>query len=297
MTALRRFVDAPAFQTAITSAILLAAVVVGIQTYPEAVDRWGPLLHAVDRLILWIFVGEAVLKMGAEGARPWRYFFDPWNVFDFSIVAVCFLPIGGQYLTVLRLARLLRVLKLVRALPRLQVLVTALLKSIPSMFYISILLSLLFYLYAVFGTFLFRANDPVHFPDLQTSVLTMYRVSTLEDWTDVMYTNMYGCDEYGYRDISERCTHPEAHGWSAALFFSSFTLLATMVILNLFIGVIMTGMEEAQKELADSNAVGEGARPGLVSLPLQLARLSAQLAEIQTELSELARRSDGTGRD
>ena len=68
---------------------------------------------------------EIGVKMGAEGARPWRYFLDPWNVFDFIIVAVCFLPFNREYAAVLPLLRLLRVLKLVRALPRLQVLVGA----------------------------------------------------------------------------------------------------------------------------------------------------------------------------
>lgn len=278
---LRQLVESAWFQNSITAVILFAAVVVGVQTYPSAVEKWGTELHHLDQAILGIFVLEIVAKVGAEGTRPWRYFYDPWNVFDFVIVAVCFLPIGAEYVTVLRLARLLRVLKLVRALPRLQVLVTALLKSIPSMFYISMLLGLLFYLYAVLGTFLFRANDPIHFSDLATSHLTMYRVSTLEDWTDVMYINMYGCDRYGYSGDPELCLSPEAHGWFAAAFFSSFTLLATMVILNLFIGVIMTGMEEAQREVTKLNAT---------EAP---ERVEAALRGVAADLERLHRTVDG----
>jgi len=245
--------DAMWFQNFIIAVILLAGIVVGIQTYPAMVEAYGVQMDVIDKIILWIFVAEIAIKMGAEGRRPWRFFFDGWNVFDFLIVAVCFLPIDAEYVAVLRLARLLRVLKLVRALPRLQVLVGALLKSIPSMFYIGILLFGLFYLYSVLGTFLFQKNDPVHFQDLQTAHLSMFRVSTLEDWTDVMYINMFGCDKYGYDESSiPPCTSPDAHGWLAAGFFSSFVLLATMIILNLFIGVIMTGMDEAQAELNQS---------------------------------------------
>ena len=288
---LKKIAESSLFQNFIIGVILAAGVIVGIQTYPSMVEAHGHFLDLLDAIILWIFVAEIVIKMGAEGRKPWRYFFDPWNVFDFLIVAVCFMPIGAEYVAVLRLARLLRVLKLVRALPRLQVLVGALLKSIPSMFYIGILLFLLFYLYSVLGTFLFQANDPVHFKDLQTAHLTMYRVSTLEDWTDVMYINMHGCDNYGYDETSDPPCDPEkahAYGWFSAIFFSSFVLVATMVILNLFIGVIMTGMDEAQAEMRQVAAqeerdAGEGESRGV-----RMARLLDQLAKIQEELADMA---------
>ena len=286
----KKTAESPFFNNFIIGVILAAGVVVGIQTYPSM--KSNPTLGMLDSVILWIFVAEILIKMGAEGSKPWRYFLDPWNVFDFVIVAVCFLPGETSFAAVLRLARLLRVLKLVRALPRLQVLVSALLKSIPSMFYISLLLGLLFYLYGVLGTFLYQDNDPVHFEDLETGLLTMYRVSTLEDWTDVMYINMFGCHQYGYDDSSRLpCDKEKALAlvgedginWSAALFFSSFTLLATMIILNLFIGVIMTGMEEAQKEVDNLDRV-ESDKTAAV----QINDISTTLEGLQADLKRLA---------
>ncbi len=296
---LRSIADSSLFQNFIIAVILAAGILVGIQTYPSVVASYGERLDVLDQIILWIFVVEIVIKMGAEGRQPWRYFFDPWNVFDFLIVAVCFMPIGAQYVAVLRLARLLRVLKLVRALPRLQVLVGALLKSIPSMFYIGILLFMLFYLYSVLGTFLFQGNDPVHFKDLQTAHLTMYRVSTLEDWTDVMYINMYGCDEYGYSTDSNPPCDPaqaKAYGWLSAAFFSSFVLLATMIILNLFIGVIMTGMEEAQAELRRDNAAADAAAGKGEAATARYGRLMDQLDAIKEELADLAAAAENSER-
>ena len=130
----------------------MAGLLVGASTYPAVMDNYGPLMGLLDSVVLAIFVFEIVVKMGAEGNKPWRYFIDPWNIFDFFIVAVCFMPFGGSGAAVLRLARLLRVLKLVNALPKLQVLVSALLKSLPSMGYISLLLGMLFYTYAVAAT-------------------------------------------------------------------------------------------------------------------------------------------------
>src|SRR5690606_17061265 len=95
----------------------------------------------------------------------------------------------------------------------------------------------------------FGQNDPMHFENLQISMLSLFRVVTLEDWTDVMYINMWGCGEYGYDESSiKMCTNSQASPVTGALFFVSFVLIGTMVILNLFIGVIMSGMDEAQAE-------------------------------------------------
>lgn len=236
------------FSNFIVGVILLAGFLVGLETYPSVVEGNKGLLHALDQIILWIFVVEVVIKMGAEGSKPWRYFRDPWNIFDFTIVAVCFLPVESSFVAVLRLARILRVLKLVTAIPKLQMLVGALLKSIPSMGYVSLLLGILFYIYACMGVTLLGANDPVHFGNLQIAMLSLFRTVTLEDWTDLMYIAMYGCNNYGYDGMMAQCTAPSASPVGGALFFVSFVLLGTMIVLNLFIGVIMNGMDEAQKD-------------------------------------------------
>lgn len=235
------------FKNFVTFAILVAGVLVGIATYPEFSARHEGILELLNKIVLGVFILEIVVKLVAEGNKPWRYFLDGWNVFDFIIVAAAFLPFGGSSVAILRLLRLLRVLKLVKALPKLQTLVGALLKSIPSMGYVSILLLLLFYIYAVAGVFFFGENDPTHFENLQMSMLSLFRIVTLEDWTDIMYINMYGCENYGY-DGNPLCTSSQAFPIGSPVFFVSFVLIGTMIMLNLFIGVIMTGMEEAKEE-------------------------------------------------
>ncbi len=282
---LARLRDNKAFQNTITAVILLAGVVVGMETYPSMIEAYGTQLHLVNEIILWIFVAEIVVKMGAEGSKPWRYFYDAWNVFDFVIVAACFMPGAGSAAAVLRLARLLRVLKLVNALPKLQILVGALLKSIPSMFYVTILLAMLFYIYACACVFFWGPNDPVHFESLQLALLSLFRVVTLEDWTDIMYIAMYGCANYGYGGIEHLCTQSASAPVAGALFFSSFVLLGTMIILNLFIGVIMNGMEEAQAEASALNDKGDR------TLAEELAALQEQLGNLQKKLGALGVRA------
>ena len=224
------------FQNLVTVAILFAGVLVGVSTYPVFSQKHAQLLELLNQIILGIFIVEVVVKIIAEGKKPWRYFNDSWNIFDFIIVAAAFMPFGGGSVAILRLLRLLRVLKLVKALPKLQMLVGALLKSIPSMTYVSILLFLLFYIYAVAGVFFFSENDPVHFGDLQTSMLSLFRIVTLEDWTDIMYINMFGCENYGYGDTMDQCVNSTAQTALSITYFVSFVLIGTMIFLNLFIG-------------------------------------------------------------
>jgi len=291
---LKRIADSKAFQHTITAVILAAGVIVGFETFPHIAGAHEGLLKVLNDIVLWIFVAEIVVKMGAHGRKPWRYFQDPWNVFDFTIVAVCFMPINAQYVTVLRLARLLRVLKLVRALPKLQILVGALLKSIPSMFYVTVLLMLLFYLYGVAATFLFSGNDPVHFGSLQISMLSLFRAVTLEDWTDLMYIQMYGSDAYGYDAAMLAQWQPESKAMPlvGSLFFVSFVLLGTMIILNLFIGVIMAGMEEAQKDADNAELIRlrTGDEP---SVHDDLADLQQQLEDMQALVERVQEKAKG----
>lgn len=244
----RKIVDSKTFQYFIIGVILAAGVIVGLETYSGLMDTHGDLLHLLDHIVLYIFVVEILLKIGAKGSKPWEFFNDGWNVFDFIIVAVCFLPIGGAYIAVLRLARILRVFRLVSALPKLQILVGALLKSIPSMSYVGILLFLLFYIYAVIGTFMFGQNDPIHFGSLQVSMMTLFKTITLEGWIDFMNIQVYGSNLYGYENFPETVRVPSAHPFAAPIYFVSFILLGTMIMLNLFIGVIISGMEETNKE-------------------------------------------------
>jgi voltage-gated sodium channel len=276
----RRVTQSPAFQHFITAMILVAGALVGIETSPGLVDRYGELLHALDRVVLGVFVLEIVVKLAAEGRRPWRYFHDPFNVFDFSIVAVSLLPFTGQYLTVLRLLRLLRVLRLVHAVPQLQILVSALLKSIPSMLYVGVFLALLFYVYGVAGVFLFGQNDPARFGALDTAMLTLFTVVTLEGWADLMYTQLHGCE------VSELwCTAPEAHPVVAPAYFVSFVLFGTMIVLNLFIGVIMNSMQQAAQE----NERAEVARLGQSASPE--SRVQEELGELHRAAEQLAART------
>lgn len=271
--------------------ILVAAVLVGIETYPSMMARYEGPIHSLNDIILWIFVVEASLKMAQHGRHFYRYFTDPWNVFDFLIVVVCFLPVNASYAAVLRLARIMRTLRLMTALPQLQLLVGALIKSIPSMGYVGILLFMNFYVYAVMGVFMFRDNDPVHFKDLPTSLLTLFRVVTLEDWTDVMYIQMYGSDVYAYANTTGIEIVPSSMPIVGCIYFVSFVMFGTMIMLNLFIGVILNSMDEARAEVALDKLRSEQAKNGgRMSTHEEFEVIMGQLTDVSKQLHLLRER-------
>ena len=218
-----------AFEYFIVALILLNGVILGLETSPAIVAQYGDWLHLGNQLILGVFIVEAMLKIVAVAPRLKLYFGDGWNLFDFSVVVLSLLPATGEYAMIARLARLLRVARLVSTIPELRLIISTLVRSIPSMGHVLMLMSIIFYIYAVAGYHLFHEHDPTHWETLGLSLLTLFRVVTLEDWTDVMYTAM------------------EMHSMSW-IFFVSFVVLGTFVIINLFIAVVINNLEEAKQE-------------------------------------------------
>lgn len=268
------------FRNFILGLIVLSGIIVGIETYPELHNRYFSLFHAIDRLIIWIFVAELALKMLAQTPWFWRFFADPWNIFDFIIVAVCFIPnTDTHFFTVLRLARILRVFRLISVLPKLQVLVNALLKSIPSMGYVVVLLSIVFYIYAVAGSFLFSKTDPAHFGSLHVSMISLFKVLTLEGWTDLMNIQLYGSTD----PLAEVNLVPTSYG--AVAYFVSFILFGAMIIMNLFIGVIMNSMQESQEEMKKVILKTDQREPATQQL---LADLEQKIDSLKLDIQQLS---------
>jgi voltage-gated sodium channel len=280
--ALARLVESVQFNRFVTAIILFAAVLVGLETYPALMERYGPTLYMLNNLVLTIFTIEVVLRMGAEWPRPLRYFRNGWNVFDFTIVALSLLPGLGAYALAARLLRLLRVLRLIRTLPDLQIILGALLRSIPSIGYVLVLMLLLLYVYAVAGVFLFGANDPFHFGSLHTALLTLFSILTLEGWVDVLHIQYFGCERFELPDPA-LCTQPIAQPLVAVGYMVSFVLLGTLVFLNLLVGIVVNSMDEMRKSLQESKS------PMPTSLERQLLEVQARLSEAQALLESLSK--------
>jgi voltage-gated sodium channel len=226
---IKNIVESRGFEYFIVTLILLNGVVLGLETSATVTAHYSHWLDWANGLILAVFVVEAILKIAAVAPRFRLYFGSGWNLFDFSVVMVSLIPATGEFAMIARLARLLRVARLVSTIPELRLIVSTLVRSIPSMGHVLLLMSIIFYIYAVAGYHLFHEHDPTHWSTLGLSLLTLFRVVTLEDWTDVMYKAM------------------EMHPWMW-MYFVSFVVIGTFVVINLFIAVVLNNLEEAKQE-------------------------------------------------
>lgn len=225
----QRVVNHAFFEYSIVTLILINAVVLGLETSTEIMASYEHLLTLSSDIILGFFILEAVLKMIAVAPRVSLYFKDGWNLFDFSVIVLSLLPATGELAMVARLARLLRIMRLISTIPELRLIVSTLIRSLPGMSHVIMLMGVIFYMYGVAGYHLFSIHDPQHWGTLGISLLTLFRVVTLEDWTDLMYTAM----------------EMNSYSW---IFFVSFVVMGTFVIINLFIAVVLNNLDEAKQD-------------------------------------------------
>ena len=273
-----QLVNRKLFKMFIIILILSSAILVGIETYSSLAVPHKAILHFIDYLIVWCFVAEILMKIAAHGRRPGEYFKDPWKVFDFIIVAICLVPVADtHFIAVFRIARILRVLRMITYMPKLRLLIGALLKSIPSMGYVIMLLSLLFYIYGILGSFMFSKSDPAHFGNLHLSLVTLFKVLTLEGWTEILNVHLYTGDPGKGVPVEITSVWP-------LLYFVSFILFGAMIIMNLFIGVIMNSMEESQRELEQQLIKMRQDDKGAVNI---LSGIEAKLEDLKREVTDL----------
>lgn len=230
---LKDFLEHRYFQRFILSLIILNAITIGLETSPAIIDVFGNRLHQIDKVILVIFTIEISLKLIAYRHR---FFLSAWNVFDFLIVGIALVPAAGP-LHILRTLRILRTARLIKNVPKLKMIIESLLKSIPSIGWISVLLGMIFYIFAVIGTDLYQDRFPEYFGDMSRSFFTLFQVMTLESWSSGIARPMMDQIPFAY------------------LYFIPFILLATYTTLNVFIAIVVNTMNEINRaEMKDEEA-------------------------------------------
>ena len=250
------WLEHPAFQNFIIGVIIFNAIVLGLETSQTAMAAAGPLILALDRICLGIFVVEIALKLVAYRLS---FFRSGWNIFDFLIVAIALVP-TTQGLSVLRALRILRVLRLVTAMPRLRRVVEGFVTALPGMGSVFVLMSIVFYIGSVMATKLFAASFPEWFGTLGSSAYSLFQIMTLESWSMGIV-----------RPVME--VYPYA--W---MFFVPFIMVTTFAVVNLLVGLIVNSMQDAHAE--EANASTDAYRDEVLS---RLTAIEARLESNQSE--------------
>lgn len=262
---LRRLVDHPAFNALVLAVILANAATLALETYSGFARDHGDSLDLANDLFLAFFTAELALRIASYGRRPDNFFRSGWNVFDFVVIALGFAPGLRDNTTLLRLARLARVVRVVRILPDLRLLMTAVVRSLPPLFSMSVLTTLVLFLYGMVGWSIFGDSLPQHWGDIDTAMLTLFVMLTLENFPAYMEAGM------------------EVHPWSW-LYFVSFVLVAVFIVLNVLIGIVLNSMEEARE--LELRRMGGEPREHPAPVLERVAMLRSALAELEDELSK-----------
>ncbi|MFD5748878.1 ion transporter [Streptomyces sp. NPDC127033] len=268
----RRLVESTAFSSAVFCLIVGNACLLGIETYSGAVHQWRAELKLAEHLFLAAFTAEILLRAASYADRPKEFFRDPWNVFDLAVVSLALTPFARENTTLLRLLRLARVLRAARFLPQLRIVIVAVGKSLPGTASFVLVGALLLYVYAMLGWVFFARSDPEHYGSLGRAALTLFLLITLDGLGDAVR---------GGLAVSR---------W-AIVYFASFVLLGSFLLVNLLIGVVINSLEEAREleeehEQAHETAVPAGG-PEQAQAVL-LARIAAArraLDEVEAQLA------------
>lgn len=227
IVSLGRLTEHRLFHRATTAMILLTALLMGLETNRDIVARQPLLFRGLHVFIQIFFVAEIAVRLGAHAFELRKFLRDGWNVFDVVVVGISLLPVAGPFALVARLARILRVARLVSRSEDLRLIIDTMLRSIPSLFHVSLLLGLLFYIYGVTGYHLFSSIDPAHWGSLSTSWMTLFKILTLEGWIEMLEQ-----------------VRPQAP-W-AWIFFVSYIVIAVFVVINLFIAVVINNLQSVK---------------------------------------------------
>ena len=263
---LRHIESSKIFQGVVITIIILSALTIGAKTYdlPPLVES---SLTVMDNAITIFFLIEILFRFAACPDKK-RFLFDGWNLFDTLVVVGSLIPLNNSEAVLLgRLLRVFRVLRLVSVVPELRFLINSLLKAIPRMGYIALLMFIIFYIYAAMGSMFFAKVDETLWGDVAIAMLTLFRVATFEDWTDVMYQTME--------------LYPLS--W---IYYLTFIFLTAFVFLNMMIGAILEVMGEEQNAREAQKAHDERDE-----MARQLTAIQNQLNELSTQIGTGSRQS------
>lgn len=245
------------FELFVISVIIFSALLVGAKTYQMS-DFMNQLTMFLDWFISAFFLTEITIRFLGE-ARKRDFFKDFWNLFDTTIVLVSLIPIENSEAAVIaRLIRVFRVLRMVSFIPELRILLVSLVKALPQLGYVMLLMFIIFYIYAAIGSTLFEDINSELWGDIAISLLTLFRVMTFEDWTDVMYETME--------------VYPLS--W---VFYLSFIFFTAFAFLNMVIGIVVNVMEQEHAKVLKEQQADE---PTMADLNNKLDALQAQLNDL-----------------
>ncbi|NOU50155.1 ion transporter [Pseudoalteromonas sp. JBTF-M23] len=250
-----------AFELSVVAVIIISALEIGAKTFPLSSGAIS-VTHVLDIFITLFFLFELSVRFIADEDKR-SFFKKGWNVFDTLVVVISLIPINDSEMALLaRLVRVFRVLRMVSVVPELRVLINSLIKALPQLGYVILLMFIIFYIYAAIGSFVFKDINPKLWGDIAISMLTLFRIMTFEDWTDIQYETME--------------VYPMS--W---VFYLTFIFFTAFAFLNMVIGIVVNVMEEERSKLRKAKEDAKNI-PTIEDLHSEIQQLKALIVQQQS---------------
>jgi voltage-gated sodium channel len=224
---LSKIVYSSPFELFIAFVILINAISLALLTMPNPNPETKSVYEALDNFALYIYAVELGLRIISYGLKPWKFFNQKWNVFDFLIIALS--PVFAGQVVILRLLRLFRLIRIFRFLPEVKVLTSSIARSLPPLLSMGVLIFLALFIYGMAGVYIFGEQIPLHWGDISIALTTLFILLTLENFPSYL----------------EEATLVSA--W-ALPFFLSYIFIIVFTVLNVLIGVVLNAMDEARAD-------------------------------------------------
>ncbi len=228
ITWLSRIVYSSQFELLIAFVILVNAVCLALLTMPDIEPAVKDTLTQLDTFALYLYLGELVMRIISYGSKPWEFFRQGWNVFDFSIVLLSFGIFGGETI-ILRLLRIFRLIRIFRFLPEVRVLTSSIVKSLPPLMSVGVLIFLALFIYGMAGVYIFGERLPDSWGNITLALTSLFILLTLENFPIYLEEAV------------------EISPW-ALPFFLSYVFVVVFTVLNVLIGIVLNAMDEAREE-------------------------------------------------
>jgi len=248
------------FELTVICVIIISALEIGAKTF-QLSSAAISITSLLDTFITVFFLFEISIRFLTEEDKK-NFFKSAWNIFDTLVVVISLIPINDSEMALLaRLVRVFRVLRMVSVVPELRVLINSLVKALPQLGYVVLLMFIIFYIYAAIGSFLFDSINPKLWGDIAISMLTLFRVMTFEDWTDIQYETM---EIYPY-------------SW---IYYMTFIFFTTFAFLNMVIGIVVNVMEEEHSKEKNKN------EPSMSELKTEITELKKLILKLDGQHSK-----------
>ncbi len=276
MKKLKEFVEGNFFQGFILIVIIINSTVLGLQTSEAVNNSIGNVLSVIDTICLGIFIIEMILKMIVN--HFFGYFKNPWNVFDFCIILMSVLS-GLSVLSSLRVLRVFRVFRSLKglrgfrmasSLKPLQIIISAIGKSLPGISWAMLLMVIVYYIFSIIGVTIFGETFDEWFGNIPKAMYTLFQVMTLESWS---------------MGISRPVMDVFPYAWA---YFVPFVLTSSFIMMNVIVGIVVNAISEVaegkKKNQKESEVTSDKDRDTL--LKEEIALVKEHLEQLEKMLQE-----------